>query len=507
MFSFRPQKPDISEENEVKIETNCLEDDLYESIFHEEIYNVELPKNFDDVQQSQEKRNWIKAMEDELKVMKDRKVWKLVNPPPQDQTLLDWRWPLWLSCRSDPPGPALASHVDQTLLDRRWPLWLSCRSDPPGPALASHVDQTLLDRRWPLWLSFRSDPPGPALASLALMQIRPSWTGAGLSGSHMSRTVLAAAATTGVLGYFFGLKDTSRRANMEPGIMPVMPGSKLMEASKYGLPSRQSLRVLQGYIVAYDQRTRIPSWVFEHLTPESLRHGGEGIDRSKSEFHEDSHIHQFFRAVNADYKGSGYDRGHMAAAGNHRSSQQELDETFLLTNMAPQVGKGFNRDIWNSLERYVRKMAKNYRNTFVCTGPLFLPRLEADGNLYVRYKVIGKNNIAVPSHYFKVIVMEAESGELHLETYVLPNTPIPDSTSLHSFLIQWISLARKYGVGNATISDIKKNSDAITNYASALDNEDGSLYRKAMKMAENKDLDAAVYTWFMQLHRKEGRII
>ncbi|UYV76088.1 hypothetical protein LAZ67_13002495 [Cordylochernes scorpioides] len=79
----KPQKPDISEENEVKIETNCLEDDLYESIFHEEIYNVELPINFNDVQQSQEKRNWIKAMEDELEVMKDRKVWKLVDPPPQ----------------------------------------------------------------------------------------------------------------------------------------------------------------------------------------------------------------------------------------------------------------------------------------------------------------------------------------------------------------------------------------------------------------------------------------
>ncbi|UYV66869.1 hypothetical protein LAZ67_4003186 [Cordylochernes scorpioides] len=50
------------------------------------------------------------------------------------------------------------------------------------------------------------------------------------------------------------------------------------------------------------------------------------------------------------------------------------------------------------------------------------------------------------------------------------------------------------------IVDQLKNSDAITNYASALDNEDGSLYRKAMKMAENKDLDAAVYTWFIQLH-------
>ncbi|UYV70192.1 hypothetical protein LAZ67_7002131 [Cordylochernes scorpioides] len=89
MFSFRPQKPDISEENEVKIETNCLEDDLYESIFHEEIYNVELPKNFNDVQQSQEKRNWIKTTEDELKVMKDRKVWKLVDPPPQGVKILE----------------------------------------------------------------------------------------------------------------------------------------------------------------------------------------------------------------------------------------------------------------------------------------------------------------------------------------------------------------------------------------------------------------------------------
>ncbi|UYV74129.1 hypothetical protein LAZ67_11002199 [Cordylochernes scorpioides] len=92
MFSFRPQKPDISEENEVKKETNCLEDDLYESIFHEEIYNVELPKNFNDVQQSQEKRNWVKAMEDELKVMKDRKVWKLVDPPPQGVKILGNKW-------------------------------------------------------------------------------------------------------------------------------------------------------------------------------------------------------------------------------------------------------------------------------------------------------------------------------------------------------------------------------------------------------------------------------
>lgn len=68
------------------------------------------------------------------------------------------------------------------------------------------------------------------------------------------------------------------------------------------------------------------------------------------------------------------------------------------------------------------------------------------------------------------------------------------------------SLAREYGVGQATISDIKKNSDAITKFASLLDSEDGSLHRKTMKMAENQNLDTAVYTWFMQV-RCQGQPI
>ena len=36
---------------------------------------------------------------------------------------------------------------------------------------------------------------------------------------------------------------------------------------------------------------------------------------------------------------SGFDRGHLAAAANHRMNQNLCDETFLLSNMAPQVCK------------------------------------------------------------------------------------------------------------------------------------------------------------------------
>lgn len=80
------------------------------------------------------------------------------------------------------------------------------------------------------------------------------------------------------------------------------------------------------------------------------------------------------RSENADYKGSGYDRGHLAAAGNHKVDQKHMEQTFFLSNMAPQVGVGFNRDSWNRLEKHVRKLTNIYKDVYVCTGPLYLPK-------------------------------------------------------------------------------------------------------------------------------------
>ncbi len=71
---------------------------------------------------------------------------------------------------------------------------------------------------------------------------------------------------------------------------------------------------------------------------------GEGVDRDKSRFQEDESIPEKFRAKLLNYVKSGYDRGHMAPAADIRTTQKALDETFLLTNIAPQVGNGFNRD-------------------------------------------------------------------------------------------------------------------------------------------------------------------
>ncbi|XP_059175315.1 endonuclease G, mitochondrial-like isoform X1 [Physella acuta] len=233
--------------------------------------------------------------------------------------------------------------------------------------------------------------------------------------------------------------------------------NKISETVKYGFPSTDNLRSYEDFILSYDRRNRTANWVLEHLTPEKVN-PVEGIERSKMKFMEDQSVHGYHRATNKDYIGSGYDRGHLAAAANHRNSTTAMSQTFLLSNIAPQVGEGFNRDAWNTLEKYVRALARRSRNVYVCTGPLYLPRKEPDGKLYVKYEVIGENHVAVPTHFFKIIVIENEVGQLELQSYVMPNQPLP-KVKLHNYLMPLEMIERAAGLNffqNIPKSNFKK---------------------------------------------------
>lgn len=120
--------------------------------------------------------------------------------------------------------------------------------------------------------------------------------------------------------------------------LPAVPGAPAGggpgELAKYGLPGVAQLKSRASYVLCYDPRTRGALWVVEQLRPEGLR--GDG-DRRSCDFHEDDSVHAYHRATNADYRGSGFDRGHLAAAANHRWSQKAMDDTFYLSNVAPQV--------------------------------------------------------------------------------------------------------------------------------------------------------------------------
>ncbi|KAJ8919086.1 hypothetical protein NQ315_012071 [Exocentrus adspersus] len=208
--------------------------------------------------------------------------------------------------------------------------------------------------------------------------------------------------------------------------------SRVSQIMKYGFPGLDNVRSFDDFVLSYDRRNRVAHWVFEHLTADKIKKD-ETVDRSKCDFIPDESIHKFFRAENSDYKGSGYDRGHLAAAGNHQSRQKFIEQTFTLSNISPQVGVGFNRDSWNRLEKHVRKLTRTYINVYCCTGPLYLPRKEANGKNYVKYEVIGANHVAVPTHFYKVVVCETKDGKLEMESYVMPNQVIENDVPLTSF--------------------------------------------------------------------------
>ena len=91
-------------------------------------------------------------------------------------------------------------------------------------------------------------------------------------------------------------------------------------------------------------------------------------------------------------------------------------------------------------------MTKAFRNVYVCTGPLYLPYHDNDGKNYVKYQVIGKNNVAVPTHFFKVVVCEQRDNSLEMEAFVLPNRPIEDSAPLTSFRVPPDAVERAAGL-------------------------------------------------------------
>ncbi|KAI0282150.1 hypothetical protein BGY98DRAFT_912686 [Russula aff. rugulosa BPL654] len=229
---------------------------------------------------------------------------------------------------------------------------------------------------------------------------------------------------------------------------------------KYGNPGPIFDQLVRRvYVAGYDRRLRHPAWTAEHLTLASLgkspvEDNGEKGDRGKSTFQEDESLPVAFRAKLQDYFRSGYDRGHMVPAADAKRSQEDMDETFLLSNIAPQVGAGFNRHYWAYLEDWCRRLTNSFADVYVFTIPLYLPQKDKDGKSRVTYEVIGNPpNIAVPTHFAKVVLTARPSSpstphvpEISTGAFVLPNAVIPDNAPLETFVTPIEAVERAAGL-------------------------------------------------------------
>lgn len=271
---------------------------------------------------------------------------------------------------------------------------------------------------------------------------------------------------TGFASFFFGKSSPSSSQVQTPSSsqtvgFPKGPNGTInavgsdinpSEFFRYGFPGPVAdVESREEFISCYNRQTRNPHWVVEHITKESL--AAKNGDRKNSYFIEDEKIPEIFRGRLRDYFRSGYDRGHQAPAANAKFSQNAMNETFYLTNMCPQVGESFNRDYWAHLEYFCRQLTESYNSVRIVTGPLYLPKVDpVDGKTKVCYEVIGTPpNIAVPTHFFKLIVGEKpvknpSSESISIAAFVLPNKPISNETKLTDFEIPVDALERSAGL-------------------------------------------------------------
>lgn len=129
-------------------------------------------------------------------------------------------------------------------------------------------------------------------------------------------------------------------------------------------------------------------------------------------------------ATLADYKRSGYDRGHLTPAGDMVFSKEAMSETFYMSNMCPQAAV-FNRGVWKDLEDQVREWVRTYGAAYIVSGPVLSKPAD-------EYPSIGESKVAVPEYFYKVILVPIfeddsdqdspeEYADLMAIAFVIPN--------------------------------------------------------------------------------------
>jgi len=159
-------------------------------------------------------------------------------------------------------------------------------------------------------------------------------------------------------------------------------------------------------------------------------HTSGTVDRT-NDFREDYKVKTGSASL-SDYKGSGYDRGHLAPAADFKWSSTAMSESFFMSNMSPQK-PGFNRGIWKKLESNVRNWASDNGEIYVVTGPI----------LTGSYSSIGSNQVSIPDYYYKVI-LDYKEPEIKGIGFILPHQK--SSSSLQSFAVTIDEVERRTGI-------------------------------------------------------------
>jgi endonuclease G len=163
-------------------------------------------------------------------------------------------------------------------------------------------------------------------------------------------------------------------------------------------PTQRAL-CYDAFAILHSGESKTAVYVAQKLNRASVLDADE---KRTNKFFADARLRAAERATLEDYRGSGYDRGHLAPAGQMPTAQA-MAQSFSLANMVPQAPQ-HNQGTWRvSVEDATKKYAgRATGDVYVITGPVFEPSI-------AQSKAVGPGQVRVPKYLFKLVYDEQEN--------------------------------------------------------------------------------------------------
>lgn len=202
----------------------------------------------------------------------------------------------------------------------------------------------------------------------------------------------------------------------------------------------------RGFTVGYSEPHRQALWVCHILTAEQL--AAPKVRRS-DRFRADPAV-PGIPVAPEEYRGSGFDRGHLAPAADMSYSAEAMEDSFLMSNISPQR-PGCNRGIWADLEAQVRRWARREGRLMVISGPIF----GGDGK-------IGRG-IPVPRSFYKIVF--DLTPPLKMIAFIVPNGSSKKPISAFAVTVDEVEALTGYDFFGGLEDELEKFLESSADYA------------------------------------------
>lgn len=161
------------------------------------------------------------------------------------------------------------------------------------------------------------------------------------------------------------------------------------------------LLVKSQYVLSYHRDRGIPNWVAWHLDATWI-----GTANRQNDFRPDTSLPAgWYQVTDADYSGSGFDRGHHCPSGDRTNNVADNSATFFMTNMMPQASNN-NQGVWADLEVYSRTLVSQGNELYIYAGGTGTGGTGTNGFT----NTIANGHVTVPSLTWKVILVLPNGG-------------------------------------------------------------------------------------------------